>query len=472
MGVISKNSRFSSIGETSSINNKALIEQKIAQKNAKENETPLVTLLGSPAQISDYLYQNETLSTHREGFNDNIRDIGNGITYDRYRNLPLYGLPDNLIESNTKDPDRGIYMQLKEMQWIVLPNTITPNVGDRLVLHAYGPNVVFKVTETIPAQFKEKPFYIITCNKDNELSNINQISKSINKTYYTLVENVGVPGKKVFIEADKMDGINTLKNIKENLMVTYLDSFYDKDLNMLVYGTTSHGLRNIISFNSLISFQDTFEILKYKGVSTLFTYNPMPIMINKDFNLSLYKSLLKGKYKEISHCEEKDYLNQNIFLENEFLRAATIRTIEDNKEWKLSSDEYPVLNNNEKFTDFWFKIFYGPYAIFSPLSPLRGFNGGMYVFRSTSIDFITRCFEYHLTNDIIRLVLHEFISDGKLSSKTLELLEDFNISEDNLDHYIFIPLILQILEMGIYSYEADSAAIFDDDTTGGITWIK
>lgn len=458
---LNTNKRNSKLDENYSNSDRAYLEYKIALNNLLDNDTPIVQNLDLPTVICDYYLQSVDHSIHREGFGDNLRDINdNGVKYIKIKGLVLYGIPDNLIESNDKDDERGTQLRLTQIESILLPNVFQPLAGDRLVLQAYGPNLVFKLNKWEPGSLKEKPFYNLYYVKDPECSSVNDLESSVIATYIFKLDNVGTNRRPLLLEENESKS-RECESLAIRLMNEYTDCFYDSTYNILSYGNTSNGRFDCINFTSLNSFQEIREVLKYRGKNTLFVYSPESFKLTTDYNRSIYNTLFNKRYREIQHISEDEYLNQ--FNKESFMFKALKATLDDN----YLMDKFDK-NHNYK-NDYWFNLFYGPYSAYCIFSPMRGFNGSCTIMRSTPVEGKECSFDYHLTSNIIRRVLDDYLTNGNIL-KSLQLLDYLNISEDNMDHFLFIPFIIELLFQTSFSLEVD----IDKATQygGSMTWIK
>lgn len=247
---------------------------------------------GTPVLVTYYNLDtnNSTVELGSETYDKRLGD-NSPLRFNKILDFPVYGLKD-LIPTK-EQLDGGLVDIDIEGDVVILPNSIKPNPLDHFVYHFLdGRSVTFRVTDIEYSSIKSNSYYKLTTsladvNDDHTEDNLED--QTI-KTYKTCLNILGT-NERCIVEDTVFDTIESIDKIRKVMIQMYLDTFYERKYNALLFRGHSGGyplfdpyLTNFIIKNNVLDKSSYGQYIVLVGYD-------MRQEVNRDYNKSIYRNL-------------------------------------------------------------------------------------------------------------------------------------------------------------------------------------
>lgn len=221
------------MGKFTSVKYTSTIDSLVDATKSKINNPYYIFSNQNPTKVT-YYAQNIEKSTLDEASGLYNTHVGkdSSFKFNKILGFILYGIERINVEYDVGDC--GTEANPIEGEAILLPNTITPRVGDFFYIDYIKEPVLFKVN-SVTTDTLDTGANIYKINYALELTNaINQIEAQVEKKFNFLVNNVGTDFKAVIQDCD-FDLIEKLETIVEDLITYFENIFFDSRLQTFVF---------------------------------------------------------------------------------------------------------------------------------------------------------------------------------------------------------------------------------------------
>lgn len=356
-------------------------------------------LESKPVYSTYYHISNNETSVDR-GFMDIERhlDENSPVRFHQIKNFPIYGIQE--MQLSLEIEDEGLNSNY-DGEAVILQNTIKPLPGDVFIINHMKLSPVFIVTtveyDTIKANnYYKIGFSIISIGDDDHFQDL---SRQTTEKYTCNINNIGTD-EKVIIRDDIYEIINEISTLKSDIINKYKILFYNKKFNsfmmkvdsMLVYDRC---LNNFIQTNQILSDRDDYETIHLSNEDDDNTFL-------FEYEMSFYRALEKNNKANV----RKDY------------RYILYKSVD-------------------------------PTSVFAyymePVRTIR-FTGGMLEYIRESI--LYGISENILTEDPLYDIIIKYFNNSITTPFELKLeeIKDYQFVSPTFEAYIYVPMILFILE--------------------------
>jgi len=215
----------------------------------------------SPTKVT-YYAQNIEQSTLDEASGLYGAHVGKNspFKFNKILGFLLYGI--ERINVDYEVGDYGTEANPIDGEAILLPNTITPRVGDFFYIDYIKEPVLFKVN-SVTTDTLDTGANLYKVNYTLELTNaINQIEAQVEKKYNFLTTNVGTDFKTIIQDCD-FDLVEKLEALVEDLITYFENIFFDSRLQTFVFNHDGWNMYDpfMIEFfirNKIMSYGDRY----------------------------------------------------------------------------------------------------------------------------------------------------------------------------------------------------------------------
>lgn len=204
-------------------------------------DNPYVSMIQEKGTKVIWFNRNDLLSTVDEGSKLEYEPIGpNSPTkYNKINNLMVYGLKPTGTTYEVGDFGIDTSQIIEELT--ILPDTITPYMGDYFIIPYMQEKCLFKVTEIQSDTLKNNAnYYKVTCVIDGGQDKYTLINKQIADTYDIIFDNIGTNYKSV-IKSESYKFIENIDNILITLKKYYKTLFYNHKVQTMTFNNTITG---------------------------------------------------------------------------------------------------------------------------------------------------------------------------------------------------------------------------------------
>ena len=261
--------------------------------------TQFITGNGSPLLVT-YYHIDDTMSTADLGTETPDKMLGEDspFRFNRIENLPMIGLKD--ILPSKEEIDMGLVDMSLDMEVILLPNTIKPNIGDYFVyrMKSLGTFLTFRVNDFEFTTIKSNGYYKLDISiKDiNDDNTLKKVESKVVSNHTAILDNIGTQDKCI-IENKIVEEIMSIDNVLSYLMEQYVDTFWDVKYNSFLYRNEESDyiaydpyLTEFLLRNGLVDIQDSKYIV-------LINYDSRDLT-RRNYNRSIYRNIeLQDKTK-------------------------------------------------------------------------------------------------------------------------------------------------------------------------------
>ena len=440
MGVVKSTTTSKSLSiNDSSLSNRATLEEKIAAANMEYFESNIVTLTDTPTIIVDLYYINMDHSTFRKG-TDDVGTVKNAFKFDRVRDMVLLTEPANLVNDTTKEETKNAAVETNTMVGIVFPGVRKPMVESRLTRKFEKHTVVYKVVNVSALNYQNKPYHKIEYIVDTIFDNRGELLKRVVNTYSFTLEQVG-GSTAAIVREDEQETYTDLTEIAADLNNKYNDAFYDLGFDQLVFKDRSPTGSVVGTYvcPAQAIFQTKYGPLLFRNSNTLLL-NPVRKFRKEliDYSRSLYKSipfrLIPETYPEPVYGETTA-LRTLVDVVNDSIELNTV----------VSDEIEYVPKYNYKF-----KVFGIDDRKNKTLTKFKSITNPLYHIRFMEVDgnpLNEVSTDLYLANKVLIAILDDYMAEEIDSLKTrLKLLRDYEIDDENFEHFMIIPIIVLIIK--------------------------
>ena len=245
-----------------------------------------------------YYHINSKRSTVDEG-TKNIADLlsdGSPIRYNKILKFPIYDIKQ--IELDLQENEQGLDLDYNS-DGLVLPKTIYPVPDDYFTIDYLGKRFMFRVTHVSYDTVRSNGFYKIEYTlKACHESYADKLDKLSVETYYCIYENIGTDDKCIIRDFDYKT-LEKIDRIVETLRTEYLEKFWDKTYNALMYLYASNKYLYDVMLNT---FANKTRVLCPKESSTeaILFYEEKRQYYGMDFEDSIYDRIMHKDLEDLN----------------------------------------------------------------------------------------------------------------------------------------------------------------------------
>lgn len=248
---------------------------------------------GTPVLVT-YYNLDTNISTTELGSGTYDKRLGDNspLRFNKILDFPVYGLKE-IIPSKDQLDGGLVDITVDNSEVIILPNSIKPNPLDHFVYHFLdGRSITFRVVDIEYSSIKSNNYYKLSIS----LADINDDSTEDNledqtiKTYKTCLNIIGT-NERCIVEDTIFETIESIEKIRKELIQIYLDTFYEKKYNALVFRGHSGGYPLFDPYLTKFVIKNNVLDKSYSGDYIVLVDYDMRYEVNKDYNKSIYHYL-------------------------------------------------------------------------------------------------------------------------------------------------------------------------------------
>ena len=318
-------------------------------------KNPYYKWLNSTPTLTEYYNQNTSASTLGEGALLQYADRGDDSPtwYNLIKDFYLYGL--ERIQIQLENEEFGLSSSNIEGEAIILPNTITPYVGDYFEICYIKEEVLFRVTDvSFDTLENGANFYKIQYKLES--TQPGNLKENIKDKYHMIIDNIGTNFNTI-IRDEKYDLIEKLDAALIGLKKYYKSLFYSNRVQTFIFKFNEEYFYDpymieFITKNGLMDGDDEYIYLYH--------VLPLPATFALDYSRTIFNLLEQGNVKNIRryrHDAIGEYITSNtcIFFnrpENYFKINFNYNTVEQNSIGCIPCFSEDFINHAEKFILF------------------------------------------------------------------------------------------------------------------------
>ncbi|MGL5714045.1 MAG: hypothetical protein ACRCX2_13570 [Paraclostridium sp.] len=427
--------------------NRAEQEHNIATNAKGYLDSFFTTLNDAPSMLGTYYSTNIGETTFSENLNNQKR-ISKATKFNKIEKFVIWGQKNSDEIEKKDDEGRENALQVTDQECIILQGTIRPLVGDHFVFMSQGDLAIpYMVTDIKPVKFIDKPVYSITLSVSNTFD-IDTLEQSVVETYTFVFGNVGTQ-RKTLLRKNIFTRLGTINKLLIELNDMYVDAFYDDKYDILRFN--SNALSSMfVSCKALREFQNSEAVLTWgSDLNTLFVNYPFITKRDTvDYKKSYIAKIMKRKLskKEDIDTNGTDHLN----LSSSFKIDYDIRDkINEDNYFMLDDDLLNLVEDYNSIHDFSFKLYSNVRTDFSILTNFRNSNIILHEFNSISAsvtsDQLESFYIYECRSNIFKYIIDLWINEDYDGILNCRLLDEYIVSNNNIDDYMMMPIVLWII---------------------------
>lgn len=392
------------------INEQHMIEDNVFKYESRLN-SQLNRFLDKTPTFVTYYHINDSRSTVDDGFQDAEIVIGerSPIKFNRIESFPIYGIESIIIQ--LEDTEFGIDGSY-EGDAILLPNTVKPVENDYFIINhlSHSDSYIFRVISADYDNIKANNYYKISFKlefiDDEKLIELNN---QVITDYDCIITNIGTENKCII----EKESVTKLKDI---------DIMFDKVFDLYI----------------TLFYNDRYNSLLYRGRCGSSFYDPLLAMfLNRNNILNYHKNNLSTYILNI----ESDDVWLKLKYEKSIYRF--VETLEINRLSSFQYRTYPATHDTTSAFSRW----HDESVRIIEIGDVEPFN----VEGSILTDqFIKEVITKDINDDdlIIKAFIKKFMSSSKVTIDDINssLYDSIISSENSIDLYFFIPIILYIIK--------------------------
>lgn len=276
--------------------------------NILEKRTASVysTFLDKRPSFVTYYHVNKVLSTTDKGLKniEALNGVRSPIRYNKILQFPIYGIEDVVLQLD--EDNYGLDTDY-DGEGVVLPNTIHPTGDDYFTIDYLDKKYTFRVTRWQYDTIRSNSYYKIEFTIRGVDPDIQQdIENQVVKVYNCIFENIGT-NNNCLLESSDIELLNTLNSLYDTLRHNYLDLFYIKKYNSLLFHKDEF---NILFDQNLSHFCNKHNLFNNDGeIETIFLYEEP-----RDY---FPRSYARSIYDKIEHREDDCLCNFDTYYDTE-----------------------------------------------------------------------------------------------------------------------------------------------------------
>lgn len=443
--------------------NRANQELSVGLEAKKYLDSFFTALNDAPSEVCTYYQTHVGESSFSNNLNSQ-KKVDESTMFNKILEFVTWGPKVDKELEKREDDEREAAYTPTEQERVILQGTIRPVVGDHIKITAQGKQArLYQVTNVDPQKLIDKPIYLISMSPSPSFS-LESIEKNVIKTYRFIFGNIG-SGRKTILSEQTYDRIVKSANTLRELNKMYVNTFYDEVYDILRYrGSGFGGAINFVGCKALREFQDQTGVLRYgEDLNTLFTN--YPVVSNddlKDYKMSYINKILKRKIRTKAESPTPlnipcDPYNHSLKYELEFKRRDDY-----NEENEMMLDS-PLIDNFESMYNYSTKFFISNLSDFSILTHFRKSNISLNELNSRPADISTKDMEFYIMYEpkakILLYVLDLYMQEKYEDIVNLDIFDDYVPSNNNIDDYLILPLVIYIISEAIETIEKDDLIV-------------
>ena len=443
--------------------NRADQELNIAKTAKTYLDSFFTTLNDAPSMKGTYYSINIGDTTFSETLN-NQKDIIGATRFNKVEDFVLWGAKNQDEIEKKSDEDREVAIDLTEQECIILQGTIRPLKGDHFIFDSQGANAIpYIVSDITPVKLVDKPVYSIKLSLSSTFDT-SSLEKCVVGTYKFIFGNIGTQRKTLLLK-DTYLRLTQLNKLLVEINSMYVDAFYDLKYDMLRFVSNSSPTI-ILGCKALREFQHDQEILTWgSNMNTLFVNYPFETTKDTaDYRRSYLSSIMKRKLKAFGTTpdmsitnpnEDKSFLSRDIEVRND---------INEDNLYMMEDGDMASMEEYEPKYDCIFNLYTGVRTDFSILTLLR--KSGLILYEMNSLSPSGRSkstsdtyIKYEPDSPVVRKFIDMWQDqdlDGIVNST---LLDEYIVSNNNIDDYMMMPIVMWIITMTMALIENDDMII-------------
>ena len=268
-----------------------------------------------PTKVT-YYTQNVEKSTLDEasGLYESHLGVSSPFKFNKIKDFILYGLDRINVEYDVGE--FGTESNPISGNCIILPNTITPRVGDFFYISYVKENILFKVNSvTSDTLDTGANIYSIEYMLE-KIGMIDTIDSQVEKTYRFIVDNVGTDFKAIIQDCD-YELVNQLEALIENLITKFSSIFFNSRLDTFVFNHDGWNMYDPF----MIEFLRRNKVLEF---GEEFIYVTHATTTNKTFGMDYMKSIFHALENPSPECNFNTLVTADMIIDPNSLFAARL----------------------------------------------------------------------------------------------------------------------------------------------------
>lgn len=248
---------------------------------------------GTPVLVT-YYNLDTNISTTELGSGTYDKRLGDNspLRFNKILDFPVYGLKE-IIPSKDQLDGGLVDITVDNSEVIILPNSIKPNPLDHFVYHFLdGRSITFRVVDIEYSSIKSNNYYKLSISLAdiNDDSTEDDLEDQTIKTYKTCLNIMGT-NERCIVEDTVFETIESIEKIRKEMIQIYLDTFYEKKYNALVFRGHNGGYPLFDPYLTKFVVKNNVLDKSYSGDYIVLVDYDMRYEVNKDYNKSIYHYL-------------------------------------------------------------------------------------------------------------------------------------------------------------------------------------
>lgn len=441
--------------------NRADQELSVGLEAKKFLDSFFTVLNDAPSDVCDY-YQIRVGDT---SFSNNLnmqKHVSSATKFNKIKDFVMWGPKADKELEKREDDEREAAYTPAEQDRVILQGTIRPVVGDHVVLKSQGKQArLYQITNVDPQKLIDKPIYLITISPSPSFT-LASIEAAVVATYKFVFGNIG-SGRKTILSDTIFDRIIEMSKTLKDLNTMYVKTFYDEMYDILRYRGSGSGAINFVTCKSLREFQNEFNILRYgEDMNTLFVDYPFISDDDlKDYKLSYINKFLKRKIKTKAETPTPlvidDPMDRSITFALDYMYRDR-----SNEENEMILDDDTIENFEPKY-NLETRFYPSEHTEFSILTNFRKSDIVLVELNSrptTGVPIDKQLYiKYEPKSKILLYILELYLDKNYDAIINTDILSDYTPSNNNIDDYLMLPLVMFAISQVIEGIEKDDLIV-------------
>lgn len=443
--------------------NRADQEFSIGKEAKQMLDSFFTTLNDAPSEKGIYFSINAGETTHSNNLNSQ-KNVTTATRFLMIKDMVIFGPKNETEIEHRNDEEREVAYTPGDQERIILQGTVRPSVGDHWIpAHQGSLARLYMVTAVTATKLIDKPVYAVTLSSSPSFTR-ETILKNVDRVYKFIFGNIGSQRKTILLD-EVYNKTKELAVLIKDLNDMYVDSFYDETYDLLRYRAASLS-KTFVGCKALREFQEDTAILRYsEDQNMLFVNYPFVTKDDlKDYKYSYINKIIKRKLKLRQDVAEPliieppkvNDLSITFTMDYQFRDAI-------NEEMEMMSDS-DMIEDYEPLYDTRFKFFDMSKNEFNILTNFRKSGITLIELNSAPNNILTKDQETFINYEIKSKLFRYFIDMYMTSSwdeiiKNFNILDNYTVSNNNIDDYLVLPVVLHILAMAIDKVEEEELIV-------------
>lgn len=261
--------------------------------------SPENAFMGQAPTMVTYYHINTTKSTRDKGLQnvEQLTGSDSGNQFNKIKNLPLYGIP--MMDMSMNDDEYGIDTSI-DGSFVLPPNIFHPFPEDYFRIDHLRIPALFRVTSVSYDTPTGNGFFraeFELWSVDDE--SVQSLENSVVADYHCIFDHIGTKNRAV-IRDDEFDTLANIQAIRDQLRSSYLEKFYDKGFNALMF--MEAGINRYLydpMLNSFCNKEQVFEIDPYGSADCYLMYEEKRPFYTADYEASFFDRLTHKDLEDI-----------------------------------------------------------------------------------------------------------------------------------------------------------------------------